>query len=60
LAEQENHNLCVRGSNPFAAIIMMHTIDIHCSEVTVITAVSRVKNIFGILHVDYVAIAWVA
>ncbi len=20
LAEQENHNLCVRGSNPFAAI----------------------------------------
>lgn len=26
MVEQENHNLCVRGSNPFAAITNMYRI----------------------------------
>ena len=48
LAEQENHNLCVRGSNPFAAISLMSHVNEYYRETQCITRqVNRVKDLYN-------------
>lgn len=52
LAEQENHNLCVRGSNPFAAISLMSCLNECHREVQHVT---RHATIVANLHRRYMS-----
>ncbi len=48
MAEQENHNLCVRGSNPFAAISIMMHISEYRKEITSLG--EHVSNVSSLMN----------
>ena len=53
MAEQENHNLCVRGSNPFAAISLMSCLSEYHRESQRVT---RHARIVANLHRRYISL----